>query len=42
METTNQLEMEGEDIFACGEGEDTVTDYNQAEGDIATPDCDNF
>jgi hypothetical protein len=26
METTNQLEMEGEDIFACGEGEDTVTD----------------
>jgi hypothetical protein len=32
----------GEDIFACGEGEDTVTDYNQAEGDIATPDCENF
>jgi hypothetical protein len=25
-----------------GEGEgDTVTDYNQAEGDIATPDCEN-
>jgi len=28
--------------FLCGEGEDdTVTDYNEAEGDIATPDCEN-
>jgi hypothetical protein len=32
----------GRDIFVCGEGdEDTVTDFNQAEGDIATPDCEN-
>jgi hypothetical protein len=29
-------------ITACGEGEDTVTDYNEAEGDIATPDCENI
>jgi hypothetical protein len=29
--------------FVCGdgEGEDTVTDFNEAEGDIATPDCEN-
>jgi Ca2+-binding RTX toxin-like protein len=34
---------EGRDIFVCGGGEDdTVTDYNEAEGDIATPDCENF
>jgi Ca2+-binding RTX toxin-like protein len=33
----------GRDIFACGGGEqDTVTDYNEAEGDIATPDCENI
>jgi Ca2+-binding RTX toxin-like protein len=32
----------GRDIFVCGGGEeDTVTDYNQAEGDIAVPDCEN-
>lgn len=32
----------GRDIFVCGEGEqDTVTDYNEEEGDIATPDCEN-
>jgi len=32
----------GRDIFVCGGGEDdTVTDYNEAEGDIATPDCEN-
>jgi Ca2+-binding RTX toxin-like protein len=32
----------GRDIFVCGGGEeDTVTDYNAAEGDIATPDCEN-
>jgi len=31
----------GADIFACGEGKDTVTDYNEAEGDIAAPDCEN-
>jgi Ca2+-binding RTX toxin-like protein len=32
----------GRDIFVCGEGEDTVTDFNEAEGDIATPDCENI
>jgi Ca2+-binding RTX toxin-like protein len=32
----------GADIFVCGGGEDTVTDYNEAEGDIATPDCENI
>jgi Ca2+-binding RTX toxin-like protein len=32
----------GRDIFVCGEGEDdTVTDFNEAEGDIAAPDCEN-
>jgi Ca2+-binding RTX toxin-like protein len=32
----------GRDIFVCGGGEgDTVTDFNEAEGDIATPDCEN-
>jgi Ca2+-binding RTX toxin-like protein len=32
----------GADIFTCGGGEeDTVTDFNAAEGDIATPDCEN-
>jgi hypothetical protein len=29
-------------VVGCGDGEDdTVTDYNAAEGDIATPDCEN-
>jgi hypothetical protein len=33
----------GRDIFVCGDGEnDTVTDYNEEEGDIATPDCENI
>jgi hypothetical protein len=32
----------GRDIFVCGVGEDTITDYNAAEGDIATPDCENI
>jgi Ca2+-binding RTX toxin-like protein len=33
----------GADIFVCGDGEDdTVTDFNEAEGDIATPDCENI
>ena len=32
----------GRDIFVCGDGEgDTVTDFNEDEGDIATPDCEN-
>jgi hypothetical protein len=29
-------------IFVCGSGEDTITDFNQVEGDIATPDCENI
>jgi hypothetical protein len=33
---------EGSDIFVCGRGEDTFEDFNQAEGDIATPDCENI
>jgi Ca2+-binding RTX toxin-like protein len=33
----------GSDVFVCGDGEDdTVTDFNEAEGDIATPDCENI
>jgi hypothetical protein len=33
----------GRDIFVCGDGEgDTVTDFNEEEGDIATPDCENI
>ena len=32
----------GRDTFVCGDGEDTITDYNAAEGDIATPDCENI
>jgi hypothetical protein len=29
-------------MMFCGDGEDdTITDYNEAEGDIATPDCEN-
>lgn len=32
----------GRDVFVCGDGEDTVTDYNEEEGDIATPDCENI
>jgi Ca2+-binding RTX toxin-like protein len=31
----------GADRFLCGEGQDTVYDFNEAEGDIATPDCEN-
>ncbi len=31
----------GRDIFICGEGQDRVTDYNEQEGDIITPDCEN-
>jgi Ca2+-binding RTX toxin-like protein len=33
---------EGSNIFVCGEGEDTVEDFNPGEGDIATPDCENI
>ncbi len=33
---------EGAQRFVCGGGEDTITDYNEAEGDTKTPDCENF
>jgi hypothetical protein len=32
----------GADTFVCGEGVDTVTDYNETEGDTKTQDCENF
>jgi Ca2+-binding RTX toxin-like protein len=32
----------GADVFSCGGGEDTITDYNEAEGDTKTADCENF
>ena len=31
----------GADKFQCGSGEDTVTDFNEAEGDKATGNCEN-
>jgi len=33
---------EGANKFVCGGGEDTITDYNEAEGDTKTADCENF
>jgi hypothetical protein len=30
------------DRIITGQGEDTVTDYNPDEGDIAIPDCENI
>jgi hypothetical protein len=33
---------EGPQRFVCGGGEDTITDYNEAEGDTKTADCENF
>jgi Ca2+-binding RTX toxin-like protein len=33
---------EGANRFICGGGEDTITDYNEAEGDTKTADCENF
>ncbi len=32
----------GADTFVCGGGEDTITDYDEAEGDSKTEDCENF
>lgn len=31
----------GADKFQCGKGQDTVTDFNEAEGDKATGNCEN-
>jgi len=33
---------EGTQRFVCGGGNDTITDYNEAEGDTKTADCENF
>lgn len=33
---------EGAQGFVCGGGEDTIRDYNPAEGDTKTADCNNF
>jgi hypothetical protein len=32
----------GANRFMCGGGEDRITDYNEAEGDTKTADCENF
>ena len=32
----------GAQRFVCGGGEDTITDYDEAEGDTKTDDCENF
>jgi hypothetical protein len=32
----------GANRFICGGGEDTIIDYNEAEGDTKTADCENF
>lgn len=32
----------GADSFSCGSGIDTITDFNAAEGDTKTADCENF
>ena len=32
----------GADFFSCGPGIDTITDFNAAEGDMKTADCENF
>ncbi len=49
--TPNVVGGEGDDIligggganrFICGGGEDTITDYNETEGDTKTADCENF
>ena len=33
---------EGANRFICGGGEDTITDYDEAEGDTKSEDCENF
>ena len=33
---------EGAQRFVCGGGEDAITDYNPAEGDTKTADCEHF
>ena len=33
---------EGANRFICGGGEQTITDYDEAEGDTKSEDCENF
>jgi Ca2+-binding RTX toxin-like protein len=33
---------DGPTFFSCGSGLDTLTDFNPAEGDTKTADCENF
>ena len=33
---------EGANRFVCGGGNDTIKDFNPAEGDTKTADCENF
>lgn len=33
---------QGETFFSCGPGIDTITNFNTAEGDTKTADCENF
>lgn len=39
---TTYIGGEGADHFVCGDGIDTITDFNAAEGDTKTADCENF
>lgn len=32
----------GANFFSCGSGIDTITNFNAAEGDTKTADCENF
>jgi len=32
----------GTNRFICGGGEDTITDFNETEGDTKTADCENY
>lgn len=32
----------GADIFRCGAGQDSIGDFNSAEGDVKTNDCESF
>jgi Ca2+-binding RTX toxin-like protein len=33
---------QGETFFSCGPGRDTIINFNAAEGDTKTADCENF
>ncbi|HJY15783.1 MAG TPA: hypothetical protein VJ225_07090, partial [Nitrososphaeraceae archaeon] len=40
-DTTTYIGGQGADNFVCGPGTDTITDFNAAEGDTKTADCEN-